>query len=39
MAANDIVNELKHPHQEVPFARVGDETITALTQVAAILKN
>jgi hypothetical protein len=39
MAANDMTNALKHPHPEVPFAPVGDDTITALTQLAAIFKN
>jgi hypothetical protein len=29
----------KHPHPGAPFTRVGDETITALTQLAAIFKN
>jgi hypothetical protein len=39
MAANDMATALKHPHPEVPFAQVGDHTITALTQLAAIFKN
>jgi hypothetical protein len=39
MAANDIANALKHPHPEVPFAQVGDGTITALAQSANIFKN
>jgi hypothetical protein len=39
MAANDMTNALKHPNPEVPFAHVGDDTITALTQLAAIFKN
>jgi hypothetical protein len=39
MAANDMNNALKHPHPDVPFAQVGDDTITALTQLAAIFKN
>jgi hypothetical protein len=34
MAVNDINNTLKNPHPEVPFTRVGDDTITALTQLA-----
>jgi hypothetical protein len=29
MAANDMANALKHPHPEVPFAHVGDDTITS----------
>jgi hypothetical protein len=37
MAANDMTNALKHPNPEA-FAQVGDDTITALTQLAEILK-
>jgi hypothetical protein len=39
MATNDISNALKHPHPEVTFFHVGDDTITALTQLDEILKN
>jgi hypothetical protein len=39
MAANDMATALKHPHLELPFAQVRDYTITALTQLADILKN
>jgi hypothetical protein len=39
MVANDITNTLKNPHPEVPFAHVGDDTITALTQLAEIFEN
>jgi hypothetical protein len=39
MDANDMANALKHPYPEVPFATVGDDTITALAQLAAIFKN
>jgi hypothetical protein len=39
MAANDMTDALKHPHPEVSFAHVGDETITAFTQLAEIFKN
>jgi hypothetical protein len=39
MTANDMDNALKQPHPEVPFAQVGDDTITALSQLAAIFKN
>jgi hypothetical protein len=39
MAANAMADVLKHPHPEVPFAQVGDETITALAQLATIFKN
>jgi hypothetical protein len=38
MAANDKATALKHPQPEVPFAQVGYDTITALTQLASILK-
>jgi hypothetical protein len=37
MAANDMSNELQNPHP-VPFARVGDDTISALTALAEIFK-
>jgi hypothetical protein len=39
MDANDMTKALKNPHHEVPFDHVGDDTITALTQLAEILKN
>jgi hypothetical protein len=39
VAANEMTNALKHPHPEVPFAQVRDDTITALAQLAAIFKN
>jgi hypothetical protein len=39
MAANNMTNALKHPHPEVPFSHVGDNTITALAQLADIFKN
>jgi hypothetical protein len=38
MAAKDITDALQNPHPEVPFARVGDDTISALADLAAILK-
>jgi hypothetical protein len=38
MSANDMTDALIHPHPDVPFATVGDDTITALSQLAAILK-
>jgi hypothetical protein len=38
MAANDMSNALKNPHPEVPFTHVGDDTISALTALAEILK-
>jgi hypothetical protein len=39
MATNYMSNALKHPHPEVPFAHTGDDTITALAQMADIFKN
>jgi hypothetical protein len=39
MASNDMINALKHPHHEVPLTHVGDDTITALTQMVEIFKN
>jgi hypothetical protein len=39
MAANAMADALKHPHPEVPFAQVGDDTITTLAQLATIFKN
>jgi hypothetical protein len=39
MAANDITNSLKKPHPDVPFAHVGDDTISALTHLEEIFKN
>jgi hypothetical protein len=39
MTTNDTTNALKLPHPEVPFSNVGDDTITALTQLAEIFKN
>jgi hypothetical protein len=38
MAAKDIMDALQNPHSEVPFDRVGDDTISALTELAAIFK-
>jgi hypothetical protein len=39
MAAQDMTDALKHPHPDVPFATIGDDTITALTILATIFKN
>jgi hypothetical protein len=39
MAAHDMTDALKHPHLAVSFSTNGDETITALTTLAAIFKN
>jgi hypothetical protein len=36
MAAQDMTNALKHPHLDVPFATIGDDTISALTTLADI---
>jgi hypothetical protein len=38
MAAKDMMDALQNPHPEVPFARVGDDTISALAELAAIFK-
>jgi hypothetical protein len=38
MAAKDMTDALQNPHPEIPFARVGDDTISALAELAAILK-
>jgi hypothetical protein len=38
MAANDMTDALKNPHPEVPFASVGDDTIAAIMELAAIFK-
>jgi hypothetical protein len=38
MAARDMPDALQNPHPEVPFASVGDDTIAALTDLAAIFK-
>jgi hypothetical protein len=38
MAAKDMTDDLQNPHLEVPFASVGDDTIAALTDLAAIFK-
>jgi hypothetical protein len=38
MAAKDMTDALQNPHPEVPFARVGDDTISALGDLVAIFK-
>jgi hypothetical protein len=38
MAAKDMTDALQNPHPEVSFARVGDDTISALTELAEIFK-
>jgi hypothetical protein len=30
MAAQDMTDALKHPHPDVPFATIKDDTVTAL---------
>jgi hypothetical protein len=36
MAAQDMTDALKHPHPDVPFATIGDDTITALEKLSEI---
>jgi predicted RNase H-like nuclease len=36
MAAQDMTDDVKHPHPEVLFATIGDDTISALTTLAEI---
>jgi hypothetical protein len=38
MAAKDMTDALQNPHPEVPFSRIGDDTISALAELAAIFK-
>jgi hypothetical protein len=38
MAAKDMMDALQNPHPEVPVARVGDDTISALAELASIFK-
>jgi hypothetical protein len=38
MEAKDMTDVLQNPHPEVPFASVRDDTIAALTDLAAIFK-
>jgi hypothetical protein len=38
MAAKDMMDALQNPHPEVPFARIGDDTISALAELAATFK-
>jgi hypothetical protein len=38
MAAKDITDALQNPHPEFPFTSVGDDTIDALMDLAAIFK-
>jgi hypothetical protein len=38
MAAKDMTDAVQNPHPEVPFASVGDDTISTFTDLAAIFK-
>jgi hypothetical protein len=38
MAAKDMTDHLQNPHPEVPFTLFGDDTISALSELAAIFK-
>jgi hypothetical protein len=38
MAANDMTDALQNPHPDVPFTQIGDDTILALAELAAIFK-
>jgi hypothetical protein len=38
MAAKYMTEDLQNPHPEVPFAQIGDDTIAALAELAAIFK-
>jgi hypothetical protein len=38
MAANDMTHALQNPHPEVTLSHVGDDTISALTALAEILR-
>jgi hypothetical protein len=38
MAAKDMTDALQNPHPEVPFTRIGDDTISALAELAAIFR-
>jgi hypothetical protein len=39
MATQDMTDDLKHPHPDVTFATIGDETIMALTALVTIFNN
>jgi hypothetical protein len=38
IADKDMTDALQDPHPEIPFASIGDDTIAALTDLAAIFK-
>jgi hypothetical protein len=39
MDANKMTDALKHPHPDVPFGTIGDDTVTASSQLEEIFKN
>jgi hypothetical protein len=39
MTAHDMTDALKHPHPDIHFFKIGDDTITALTTLADFFKN
>jgi hypothetical protein len=39
MASHDMTETLKDLHPDVPFVTIGDDTITAIAQLARIFKN
>jgi hypothetical protein len=39
MTAQDMTDGLKHPHPDVPFVTIGDDTITALATLADIFRS
>jgi hypothetical protein len=38
MASKDMTDALQNPHLEVPFASIGDDTVSALADLAEIFK-
>jgi hypothetical protein len=38
MAAKDMTDALQNPHPEVPFSSIGDDTVKAVTDLAATFK-
>jgi hypothetical protein len=38
MASKYMMDDLQNPHPEVPIARVGDDTISSLADLAEIFK-
>jgi predicted RNase H-like nuclease len=38
MAVNDMTDALQNPHPEVPFAKIENDTVSALAELAAIFK-